>query len=566
MGLTNALRIGQTGLTANQAAIEIAGNNLANMATEGYHRQTVTMSPLGADEMARGLFIGRGVQVQSINRVINEALEHRVRNGISDEANSLTRKDVLAQVEAIHNELGDQDLSSYLNAFFNAWSELANRPEDLSLRTLAVEQAESLASFTQNLRNDLNLVRDQLDAAIGQAATQANDILERIEELNTQIVQAEKGTRGAHGLRDERDQLLTELSELITISANEQPTGVIDIFVGSTPIMLGGKSRGLEVVTQTINDDLDIRLVVADDQTRLNPRGGKLGALITARSEDVNGAIEELDGIVHELIYEVNKIQSTGQGQIGYNSLISKYSVNDPAVALTDPLAEMYFEPQHGSFKIHVTQKSSGVRTTSLINVDLDGIGADTTLNTLAADLNLVGNVTATVLPDGRLRLDGASNDIEITFSEDSSGVLAALGINSFFTGKNAYDIAVNTELEADPRLVAATNQHQPGDNSNALLMAQLKDRALTALTGQSLNEAWRHHVEEYAIRYGQQAQQNESDQVVLESLRMQQQAISGVNVDEESINLLAFQRAYQGSARFITVVDEMFQTLLGIV
>ena len=308
-----------------------------------------------------------------------------------------------------------------------------------------------------------------------------------------------------------------------------------------------------------------------------------MASLIQGREQDVNHAITVLDNFTADLISQVNRLHTQGQGLRGFTSVTSTATVADPTVALNDPAADLDLAPIHGSFLIHVTQRSTGTRTTSTIQVDLDGIGpADTTLNSLAAALNGVANVTATVLLDGRLQIDSSGNDFEISFGpelqpgdqvpealnaiDQSSNVLAALGINTFFAGDDAKNIAVNTVIQSDLAMINAAQDHRQGGNLNALALAGLRDRPLSILGNLSLTETWNHHIQDYAVRGGQAQQQLEADTIVRENLEAQQQTISGVNADEEAINLLLYQRAYQGSARFISVVDELIQTLLALV
>jgi flagellar hook-associated protein 1 FlgK len=241
--------------------------------------------------------------------------------------------------------------------------------------------------------------------------------------------------------------------------------------------------------------------------------------------------------------------------------------VADVTAALNAEEAELDFEPGHGSFSIHVTQQSTGQRVTESISVDLDGIdaGNDTTLTSLAAAIDAVENVSASVTSDGRLRITADGNDFKVSFSDDSSGVLASLGINTFFVGRRATDIEVNEVVAARPTLIAAGQGHVLGDNRNALALVGLRSESLDELSGFSLTEYWGRHVEDFAIRLSQAKQSVEADTVVRENLQAQQQSISGVNPDEETINLIQYQRAYQASARFLSVVDEMMQTLLAL-
>ena len=107
----------------------------------------------------------------------------------------------------------------------------------------------------------------------------------------------------------------------------------------------------------------------------------------------------------------------------------------------------------------------------------------------------------------------------------------------------DARDIEANSVVDAAPGMIAAALEHSPGDNGNALALANLRDMTIDSLIGLSL-----------------------TDTIVRENLEVQQQQISGVNADEETINLLSYQRVYHGSARFIAVVDELLQKLLAIV
>ncbi len=568
MSLGASLQIGRSGLVAHQVAIQVTGNNLANAATKGYHRQTALLSPVQSQQIQQGIFVGRGVQVQSILRQVDEALEGRIRESISQQSGSLARKDALAQIEALQNELSDIDLSTRLSDFFNSWSQLAANPQDLSLRSLAVQQGVRVTSYLQELRTGLTDLRAQTDNAIDAAAVTADDLLSQIEDLNIKISTSEAGSKGAAGLRDQRDQLLTQLAEYLDISTVEQANGAVDIFVGSLPIVLNGQSRGLEIRKQTIDGELEIDVVLKADGSVLDSSSGKIGALVEARRQDINQAIEFLDRYANHLIYEVNKVHSQGQGLNGFATVSGSSRVTDTAAALNTAAAGLKFTPGHGSFQIHVTDPATGQRNSSTIRVDLDGINSasDTTLTSLVADLNAVANVTASILPDGRLRLDSGAPNLRLSFSDDTSGVLAALGVNTFFTGSDAQDVAVNDVVRADLSLIAGSTNHSSGGNGNALKLADLRQTPLAALGGLSLVESWNRHVEDYAVRLGQASSSADASTLVRENLEAQQQSVSGVNTDEEAVNLLAFQRAYQASARFLTVVDEMYQTLLTLV
>ncbi len=572
MGLLGSLQIGKSGLLASQAALQVVGNNLANLATEGYHRQSITLSPETAQEIGPGLFIGRGVKIQSITRAVDDALESRLRGSTSDQSASGIRQQLLGRIEAIENEFSGTDLSNALGEFFNVFSQLSNTPQDISLRTLVAEQAGSLAGFIRDLDAEFGNVQLQTITQIDQTVATVNDLLTRIASLNTQITVQSRGAGGAPGLRDQRDQLLGELSQYMDISTVEQQSGSVDVFVGSLPIILNNRSRGVEVQNRTENGQIVTQVVIAADKSPLDITSGELGALLEFKEQDIKDAIDSIDTLAAQLIYQVNRIHSQGQGLDLLDSVTGATAVTDPTVALNDAATDLTIMPTHGSFQVNVVQKSTGQVVTATVNVDLDGINpaGDTTLTSLAADIDLAANITATVTAGGKLKITSDSSDFQISFSDDTSGVLAVLGINTFFTGKDAFDIGVNAVLETSPRLIAGavTSATGPnaGDNSVALAIAGLRDQTLTELNGLSLTQHWTRHVEDFAIRQSQARQQFQADTVIHDGLFNQQQSISGVNADEEAIDLIQYQRAFQASARLLTVIDEMLQTLLAAV
>jgi flagellar hook-associated protein 1 len=568
MGLASALQVGRSGLLTSQSAIEVAGNNLANVATRGYHRQELIVTPSGANQIQSGVFIGRGVQVENIIRRVDEALETRIRAGIADQSGSLVRKEMLSQVESLQNELTGIDLSTHMNDFFNAFGELSNQPLDTALRSLTVQQGDVLAGFIQTLRGGLVELRSQLDDRTGNAAIAADAVLAQVELINAQVVETEGGRGGAHSLRDQRDELLSELAQYLDISTIERESGSVDVYVGSTPLMLNGKSRGVTLKVTTDGADTQTSVVIKADGSPLNIDTGQIGALIEVRNTDIVGAIETLDDFTHQLIFQVNRMHAGGQGSSGYSTLTSTAQTLDESLLLNDPDAGYDFTPQHGSFQLHVTQKSTGQRVTSVINIDLDGINpaTDTSLTSLASDINAVSNVTAVVSSSGRLQIDANSADFEFTFSDDTSDVLASLGVNTFFSGNNSFDIGVNDVLKGNVAFVAAGLNHIAGDNGNALRLENLREVNISQLGGISLTDVWAKHVEGIAISLGQANRRVEADTVVLDSLQAQQQVVSGVNADEEAISLLAFQRMFQASARFLSVIDEMMDTIMAVV
>lgn len=565
MSFGGSLQIGRSGLLTAQTALDTVGHNLSNAATRGYHRQQASLNPANSQDNGQGVSVGRGVQIEAITRQVNDALLGRLRSAIAEESGSSRRQELLRQLEAIEHEFTDADLTTRLGRFFDGWSELANNPQDKSLRALVTREGEQLASFVRDLHARIGDLNKQTLDETASATRQVNELLGRVEELNDKIgVQEGSGTSAA-GLRDRRDNALAELAEYLDISTVAQDNGKVDIYVGSEPIMLNGKSRGVELKRD--EDDsgkLLEKLVTADDQSTLDAAAGNLGAMMRFRQDDLPEAVGALDALAHELVWAVNRQHSQGQGLSLHDSITSGYRVEDADAALNAPESGLDFTPGHGSFRLHVTQDSTGERKSSTINLDLDGIDPDndTSLNDLAATIDAVENVSASVTAAGRLEITTAA-DHRVSFSDDTSGVLAALGVNTFFEGGGASDIAVDQRIAAAPELLAVSQDHTVGGNANAHAIAAVRDKPAEAIGGLTIREHWNRHVEDYGARLAEAGDRLEADASVRENLESQHQSVSGVNVDEEAVDLMRYQRAYQASARFLSVVDEMMQTLL---
>jgi flagellar hook-associated protein 1 FlgK len=465
----------------------------------------------------------------------------------------------------VRNELTSQDLSSRLSAFFNSFSELSNSPNDEAVRTVVIQQGSGLATAIRELRTEHTNVRTEIDRALGATVRTVDGLLEQVAEVNRQIVEAEQGTNGgANALRDRRDELVAEVAQYLPINTIEQPNGALDIHVGSTPIVLAGDSRGVVLRTEASASGTTVSLRVKADGTTLNPDAGQVGALFRQRSDTVDPAINDLDTLASQLAFQVNRIHSQGQGTRGFSSVTALNRVDDPTANLSADAAGVPFEMRNGSFELHVTNSSTGIRTTVLIAVD----PATTTLDELAATITAAmpaGTGSASVTPDGALKIDAAGG-YQLSFSNDTSSVLAALGVNGFFGGSDGSDIAINQQIIDDPRLLASGRDHIAGSNAVALDIAALEDLSVDSLGGRSLRGYWQSCTTDLAVRTQASNTKAESTRLVRESLDAQSQAASGVSLDEESINMLSYQRQFQAAARYIATIDETLQTLLSIV
>lgn len=578
MSLTSTLHIGRTGLTASQIGIQVAGNNMANAATPGYSRQIARLAPIRGGGAQPQLSIGGGVLIQSIERQVDKALQERLWSTGSDQAGANALLSLYSQVEAILGELGDNDMSSQLTSFFRAWSERSNQTNSSAA---VVQEGEKLASFVRRVASDLSRQRGQIDEQLSGMVAQANSYIEQIASMNQAISDAEVGGQPANVLRDQRDQLITQLSEIVPVNVVDRGREGADVLIGSIPVVLGSQARGMELKRVTQPDGkLSVSVVTKYDGSQIDVPSGSIGALLSARGGVVEGVLGKLDKVAQQLIWEVNKLHSTGTTTDGYTSMTGTLGISlaDRTRALNastnSTFGSLPFSPTNGGFVVRVKQASTGAITERRIDIDLDGMtnagvagtDDDTTVAQIVSALDGIDGIRARFNAEGQVEIT-ADDGFNLSFQDDSSGVLAAFGVNAFFTGTSAATMNVRADLSTTPSLLASGRivNNQLVENGTALGISQLQNQALTGLGGIAIPELWRQTVQEVSANVAEAQSAASAAGVVRESLESQVAAVSGVSIDEESVNLLQFQRQYQASARLISVVDELTQTLIGL-
>jgi flagellar hook-associated protein 1 FlgK len=560
-----SFQIGRSALAAYQAAIAVSGQNIANVGNPEYARQTGRLEALLGGPTLGGVAPGAGVALTRLQRHVDAAVEAQLRAALASRVGAQQTYNVLSQVEGLYNELSDQDLSTQLSNFFNSFATLQTDPTDATSRNLVVSAGTALARTLQRQRGGLLQQVSDLNDGAAAAVRRANEIIAEIARLNEQVVTTQARGNGGEGpLKDRRDGLVRELAEMMDVQVREQENGSINLYVGSEPLVEYNRPRGL-TTQRVLVDGIEIASVrFADNNGPVTIRDGQLGRLVETRDVHLRNQIEGLDTLAFGLIYEVNRVHSSGRGLVGYAGVEGTYAVQDPAAAFNTPGAGLTYPVRNGTFLVKVRDAASGSEITRQINVDLDGIGPDTTLQSLASDLDAVPGLTATITPDNRLKLEAAAGS-EVSFAEDSSGVLAALGVGAFFDGVDAGTIAVRDEIQQDPRLIAASLTGEPGDGDNAGNLARLAAAPSPLLNNQGVQDFQAALIGALAVEAAAARSAQEAADAVYSSLLAQREAISGVSLDEEAINLTKFEQAFQGATRYISVVQSLGDEVMAL-
>ncbi|HZZ26859.1 MAG TPA: flagellar hook-associated protein FlgK [Pirellulales bacterium] len=565
MSLFSSIQVASGALQAAQIGLQVVGQNIANANSPNYAREEVQFAP-GPTQQLGSVLLGTGVEVQGVTRQVDQFLQQRLNSATSDSTSTQLTQQTYTQLESLLNELGTNGLSSSLDDFFSSISDVLNQPESDSVRNLAVLKGQTVTQDINQLASQTNQLRSDLNDQVAQDAGSINSLLSQIGKLNIQIESAEGGGTSqsdAVGLADQRDNALSQLSQLMNVTTQSQSDGTVSVFSGGQFLVLEGTARSV-AVSQSTNRGLTTNsLVLAGNNAPLQITSGEVAGLINSRDTVLGGFLDQLNHFAGTLAFEFNKIYSSGQGLQGYSSVTSTLAVDDVNAPLD--AAGLNFTPGNGQFDIQVYDPSTQLTQTSTIRLDLNGLGSDTSLTDLVNQLNAVSGVKATITPDRRLSIQSSSPDEQIAFANDTSGILASLGINTFFTGSDANSLSVNQEVIDNPSTFAASAGGVGADTNVAVQLAGFNDLPLPSQSGATLSQMYDRVASD--VSQGSAVAQNLADsaQTFQQSLNTQNLAISGVSIDDETVKMMEYQRAYQASAEYISTINSLLQTLVNL-
>lgn len=566
--LFSSIDISRLGLQASQVQLNVTSHNIANVNTEGYSRQRAELSTPFPIKYSYGQ-LGRGVTIAQVTRIRDAFLDQVYR----DQHPTLGGADVKARyfslVEDAFLEPSEDGFSTRINAFFDGMNDFANNVEQVPVREATVAQATALAESMNELAERFNDLRTSANEEVRSLVPRINSLADTIAATNVQIRDSELDNTIANDIRDERDRALDELSRLVNINYTERKDGQVTVRIGSDVLV---DETGARQIEARFNNALDpergdlLELRWTDSELGVQVREGELAGALEMRDEIIPFFDQRMDEIAASIIEQINGIHSQANGLVNWTGIVAgTNAVDDPTAAL-DAAGLPFDVTLPGSFDVAVYNGDTPIAG-SPFTVTLN---PGDSLDDLAAQLSAIapGQFEATVAPDNTLQLGVSDPALNFAFANDTSGVLAALGINGLFTGTDARSIAVNSDIIDDPRLLASGYSLDPlatGDNSAALDMAAVRD--FKALDGGSsdLNDYYESTIAELGV----DAQAN---QVVLtteeqfnQDFETRRQEVSGVSIDEEVTLMIQYQRAYEANARVINVVERMLDALFTI-
>ncbi len=355
------LNVGSRALLANQAALQTAGHNIANVSTPGYSRQTVVLQTVQG-QFTGGGYIGKGVDVQTIQRNHSELLTRQSTAASAVDAGDTVRMDRLRQLQEVFSG-GASGIGASINDMMNALSDVVSAPTDLTARSVALTRMDETAARMRDASQRLDEIGYTVAEQLKGSMVAVNSLAKNIAGINEQIARAKGNGQPANDLLDQRDQLIRELNQHIQTSQVAADDGTVSVFVaGSQPLVLGNQAA-----TLSIDDPIDfgagsgkkvLSFLAPGSSTKveLNENmlgGGQVAGLLRFQNNDLaegRNLLGRMAIAISESMNTQNRLGLTLNGQPGENLFApislgnatpSNFNTSTATMALTvtDPTA-----------------------------------------------------------------------------------------------------------------------------------------------------------------------------------------------------------------------------------
>jgi len=459
MSTFSGLNTGLSSLYASRRALELAGQNISNVNTEGYSRQRLDLQSVGGP-VTSALHatydgVGNGVMVAGVDRLRDMFLEARALTERGTAAGLAGDRVLLGRVEAVLAEPGDAGISRQLADFWDGWDDVANNPDSLAARSQLLERAQTLAEGLNGAVQALDAQYDASHQELAATVLDINAVAVGVADFNRAIVSATRAGLSPNDLLDKRDVLVQRLAEMAGATVKHGDAGSVDVFLGGTALVTGTTTCPLQV-----------------SGTGGTPPGSDAVAVVWAGAADASGPQAAVGGAAGSLLK-------------GLNDVLPRY-------------------------RAQLTDVAERVRTQ-----------VDAVHDAQAFDQQGAPGEHFFVITDGRL--------------------------------------VVNV---SDPARIAASAS--PGTDGTGdrggTKAAQLAE--LSSAKG-GADELYRRTVVALGVEAQAAGRRVEIQDDILAQVDAAREAESGVSLDEEMTNLLAFQKAYEGAARFISAIDQVLDTLI---
>jgi flagellar hook-associated protein 1 FlgK len=558
MGVGAILDTAKQALFAQQRALQLVGQNIANVNTPGYSRETpvfLAAGPSHSDVMRSG------VSVDQVTRVYDRFVTGQVNTATARSSSTQTQADYLGQIEGLFNDLNLEKggLATNLDQFFEAFQGLANNPSGLAERSIVQAQGQAVTDQFHSLYGRLADLRRDVNTVLQDDLTNVNGLTKQIAQLNLAVQQVEGNPKNnANTLRDQRDLLLKQLSEKIPVTSFETNDGALTVLLGGGRPLVEGDRAGELVAVPNPDDPLQSTIQLQDKNgsqvdVSASITAGKLQGLVEVRDTYLPRFLSSLDRLAAQFGGAVNEQHSAGYGLDGNTGHLFFTPRTATGRALADNTGGSMLQP---------------VKVFDPTKLTLDDYRI--TFNSPASTFDVVNTTTGATVLAGQTYTSGSAirfDGLAVTINDRGTAPTTPQPGDTFTmstTKGAARDIAVDPAILQDTKTIAAGQTPGQGDNANASAMANLKDAA--QLDGATLSGFYNTLVSNIGIESQNSSSLAEHQKLLLTGVENQRESLAGVSLDEEQVDLIRFQQAFAAAANLIHVSQQLSDEVINMI
>jgi flagellar hook-associated protein 1 len=315
MSVSSLLNIGARAMTANYAALQVTGNNVANANTAGYSRQSVELQTSLSQQTGSGFF-GQGVDVATVTRAHSDFLTREAATTASLAAADDARNQQLQQLEQVF-PTGENGLGYAAQQAFNAFVDVSNKPQDSSARQVALARVGDMAAQFRSASDQLDSLQVGITQDLKTAVASVNSLTSRIADLNAKIATAQGSGHDPNTLLDQRDTAIADLSNIVQVSTVAASDGSVGVFLGGgQKLVLGAEATPLTTVADPY-DASKVQIGIKEGATtRAFPdgfiAGGSVAGLLRVQNHDIGDARGLIGQMASAIAGALNSQQALG--------------------------------------------------------------------------------------------------------------------------------------------------------------------------------------------------------------------------------------------------------------
>lgn len=567
--------------------------------------------------------LGQGSTVASVERIRDSFIDDRMVAEKNTKGYWKTKDEFIYQVETIYNEPSDQSLRSRMDAMWTAWQELSKYPEERATREVVKEKGVHLASEINGVFRQLYDLRENANKQVEQRVNEINIYASDIRDLNERIQKSEALGDSPNDLKDRRDALIEKLSNIVNVTVGRSDKDETIVYINGENLVQGPILRSLKVVKNPENNGM-YDVVWKSTETPVSVKGGELYGLLEVRDVIMRQNLNDVNALAVNLTDLTNEVHRDGFGRRGEtnNNFFSHLNISDDSEGNFDYNSDGVNDTT-AIFKVaggNKVDSSAAIGMSGTLTFakndqqnsisEIDYNAADTVNSVIKKINDAKLGVVAYVDHNGAFAVkatvaaDADKKNFMIRHLEDSgqflvglTGVLKQSGQQGSFDYRRVNDIvkflaqkehititpkfnpaasmAVAREIVEDVDKIAAAKgtdvggtgdnntSNGIGDGTNALAIASLRQKTSMVDTKSTFSEFYTALIGRIGSQGEEAKDRLENQTTLIKNLENMRQSVSGINLDEEMANMVAFQHGYNASARVISTMDKMLETII---